>query len=69
MLLRSIVSSISSPCYSLAKHILKLLSGEGMSYIKNSQHSAERVKHIRLQPDDTLVSFDVVSLFTMQRAY
>lgn len=67
MPLRPIVSSINSPCYNLAKHltdILTPLSGNGSSYIKNSQHFVERAKRIQIQPDDLLVSFDVVSLFT-----
>ena len=67
MPLRPIVSSINSPCYNLAKHrtdILAPLSGEGTSYIKNSQQFVERAREITIQPGDLFVSFDVVSLFT-----
>jgi hypothetical protein len=66
--LRPIVSSIGSPCYALAGFLHKILSplvGQSRSFVKNSGHFIELLKPIKLHPFDTLVSFDVVSLFTM----
>jgi hypothetical protein len=65
--LRPIVSSIGSPCYALAGFLHKILSplaGKSESFVKNSAHFVQLLKSVNLQPPDTLVSFDVVSLFT-----
>ena len=64
--LRPIVSAIGSPTYLLAKMlagILTPLAGSTNSFVKNSPEFAQ-VRNIDLQQDETLVSFDVVSLFT-----
>jgi hypothetical protein len=65
--LRPIVSSIGSPCYALAGIIHKILStlaGKSESFVKNSGHFIKLLKCVNLQALDTLVSFDIVSLFT-----
>ena len=64
---RPIVSSIGSPCHSLAKFLLKILnplSGNTDSYIKNTPHFLEKLKESNINTNHLMVSFDVVSLFT-----
>jgi hypothetical protein len=61
------VSSIGSPYYALAGFLHKILNplaGSTDSFDKNSGHFIEVLKYINLQEQDTLASFDVVSLFT-----
>ncbi|XP_041989067.1 uncharacterized protein LOC121740442 [Aricia agestis] len=65
--LRPIVSQIDSPTYNLAKHVagvLRPLVGKTPSFVKDSVHFRDIVKSMRLEPGDTMVSFDVESLFT-----
>ncbi|MGR8252493.1 reverse transcriptase domain-containing protein, partial [Escherichia coli] len=65
--LRPIVSQINAPTYRLAKHLSSLLQplvGKTTSFVKDSRHFVEILKDLQLQPDELLVSFDVVSLFT-----
>ena len=65
--LRSIVSTINSPTYKLAKYLanyLKDFTGHTSSHILNSGHFIQRISDLRLDPQDLLVSFDVTSLFT-----
>ena len=65
--LRPIVACINSPCYNLSKYVTKLISplaGKSDSYVKNSEHFISMIKDLNLGPDETLVSFDVSSLFT-----
>jgi hypothetical protein len=40
------------------------LSGKSESIVKNSGHFVQLLKSVNLQSSDTLVSFEVVSLFT-----
>jgi hypothetical protein len=65
--LRPIVSSIGSPCYALSGFLHKILSpiaGKSESFVRNSDHFIQLLKYVNLQNTDTLVSFDVISLFT-----
>ncbi len=65
--LRPIVSAIGSPTYKLAKYLTPVLGklvGKSECYIKNSVHFVERIRSLKLDPSNLLVSFDVVSLFT-----
>ena len=65
--LRPIVCTIGSPTYALAKELARVLSpltGQSPSYIKNSAHFVERIKTLKIDESDLLVSFDVQSLFT-----
>jgi hypothetical protein len=61
------VSSTGSPCYVLASFLCKILSplgGNQESFFKYSGHFVQLLKSVNLQSLDTLVSFDVVRLFT-----
>jgi hypothetical protein len=65
--LRPIVNTIGSPTYELAKHVAKILSplvGHTDSFIKDSNDFIKIIKNEKIRPQDTLISFDVVSLFT-----
>jgi hypothetical protein len=61
------MSSIDSPCYALAGFLHKILSplpGKSEPFVKNSGYFIQLLKLVNLQSPDTLVSFNVVSLFT-----
>ena len=65
--LRPIVSLPRSPTYELSKHLASILQ----SLVKTSTHSVsnavtflQQIKDLKIEPDETMVSFDVVSLFT-----
>ena len=65
--LRPIVSFISSPTYSLSKHLVSILSplvGNSERHVRNSTNFAKFITTQTLEEDEVLVSFDVVSLFT-----
>lgn len=65
--LRSIVNTISGPTYLLAKFLafkLKPLVSRTESFVKDSPSFINELKGIKLDPEDILVSFDVVSLYT-----
>jgi hypothetical protein len=61
------VSSVGFPCYALAGFLHRIigpLAGKSESFVKNSGHFVQLLKAVNLQSQDTLVSFDFVSLFT-----
>jgi hypothetical protein len=61
------VSSIGSLCSSLVRFLLKILSplaGKSESFVKDSGQIVQLLKAVNLQPLDTLVSFDALSVFT-----
>ena len=65
--LRPIVSLPGSPTYELSKYLGSILQ----PLIKTSTHSVsnavtflQHIKNLKIEPDETIVSFDVVSLFT-----
>lgn len=64
---RPIVSACAAPGFKLAKLFTSILSKvffeEGF-HIKDSMSLVERLKGIRLTPTDTMISCDVVSMFT-----
>ncbi|XP_038148866.1 uncharacterized protein LOC119788543, partial [Cyprinodon tularosa] len=65
--LRPIVSSINSVTYNIAKQLTNILAplvGNTPHHIENSKDFANKAKHLRMAPGETLVSFDVTSLFT-----
>ena len=65
--LRPIVSFVSSPTYHLSKFLANLLqpvTGKTSSHVKNSRKFVDFIKSLTLTSDETMVSFDVVSLFT-----
>lgn len=64
--LRPICSSINSPSYGLCKYLCEILK----NITKNSQYNVKdaiefksKIKNINIEDDETLISFDVVSLF------
>jgi hypothetical protein len=62
-----VVNCIGSPTYLLAQHIIRdvgLLVGLSEHHIKISASFIQKLRAIGLQITNTLVSFDVVSLFT-----
>ena len=65
--LRPIVATRGGPTYDTARHLAKILKplvGNTIHHVKNSEQFANLLKDITLRPDDIMVSFDVVSLFT-----
>ena len=65
--LRPIVSTVGSVTYDVAKHVTSLLSplvGETQHHVKDSDAFVEFVRDLHLADDETMVSFDVTSLFT-----
>jgi hypothetical protein len=66
--LRPIVSTIGAPTYRLAQYLAERLGeyvGNSPRHVKNSMEFINTIKSLRAGPEDILVSFDVVSLFTM----
>ena len=64
---RPIVSSIGSVCYNLARFIsdlLSLLVGKSPHHIQNSQDFVTRIKDLKLDDNEILISYDVTALFT-----
>nr|VZH96346.1 unnamed protein product [Spirometra erinaceieuropaei] len=67
VLLRSIVSPLGTATYSLTKWMfgrLKFLAEGSPTRVASAHQVLERIKHLELEPDESMVSFDVVSLFT-----
>ena len=65
--LRPIVSNRGSITYGVAKelsHIIKPLVGQSPHHLKNTQHFIQQIQGKRLQPGDSITSFDVKALFT-----
>ena len=65
--IRPIVSSINSVTYNISKYLASILGtmvGNTPHHIQNSQDFAKKVCHLKLQPEETMVSHDVISLFT-----
>ncbi|BHF61975.1 hypothetical protein SprV_0100495500 [Sparganum proliferum] len=65
--LRIIVPLIGSPTYNLAKWLYKHLKhlANGSQYsIKNSQAFLQKIQGLEVSPDDCIISFDVVALFS-----
>ncbi|XP_070835613.1 uncharacterized protein [Chaetodon trifascialis] len=65
--LRPIVSSINSVTYNIAKFVANILAplvGNAPHHIQNSMDFVNKVRDLKLDPSETMVSFDVTSLFT-----
>jgi hypothetical protein len=65
--LRPIVNTIGSPTYELDKHVAKILDpllGHTNSFIKDQNKFIRIINNEMVKPEDILISFDVVSLFT-----
>ena len=65
--LRPIVPSIGSATYKVAKYLARVIGplvGHTVHHVKDSRHFAESMKAERLQEDESMISFNVKSLFT-----
>ena len=65
--MRPIVSFIGSPTYQLSKylcHILSPLVGNTTHHLRNTEDWTKLASTLKLTPQEEMVSFDVVSLFT-----
>ena len=65
--MRPIVSFVGSSTYELSRYLCSILApitGNNGYSIKNTSEWIGRAKSLKLQKDEELVSFDVVSLFT-----
>ena len=65
--LRPIISSIGSVTYELARFVSGIISpliGTTEHHITNTQDFVKKIRGLRLEPDESLVSFDVSALFT-----
>ena len=60
------MSATGSPTYELSKYLANILSPlQNNKYtVKNSVSFVEKIRTMSVDPDEILVSFDVVSLFT-----
>ena len=66
-LLHPIVSACGTSTYNLAKYLIKILKvyvGHTSSFVKDSKDLINKLKSIKLQDNEELVSFDVSALFT-----
>ena len=62
-----IVSSIGSVTYNIAKYLARVLGplvGHSKHHVLNSKDFAQKVQGQKLDPGDTITSFDVTALFT-----
>jgi hypothetical protein len=65
--LKAIVNTFGSPTYKLAKLLAskpKILVQKTNSFVKDSIGQIREIKYIKVEEDDIVFSFDVVSLFT-----
>ena len=65
--LQPIVSACGMSTYNLVKYltkILKVYTRHTSSFVKDSKDSMDKLKSIKLQDNEELVSFDVSALFT-----
>ncbi|XP_072022412.1 uncharacterized protein [Amphiura filiformis] len=65
--LRPIISSIGSATYELARFVSGIISpliGNTEHHITNTQSFVEDIRDLKLESDESLVSFDVSALFT-----
>ena len=65
--LRPTVLFVESPTYNLSKEIARILShlvGRSERHVKNSYDFVEFLNTIKVDDNESMVSFDVVSLFT-----
>ena len=58
---------VASPTYNLVKYLAEILKpfvGKSEHYVVNSKKFITKIEQTKLDEDEILVSFDVVSLFT-----
>ena len=67
VLLRPIVSFVNAPSYRLSGFLARIIGrlvGKTDKTVQNSGEFVQSIREVRIQDDETMVSFDVVSLFT-----
>ncbi|XP_044151431.1 uncharacterized protein LOC122939429 [Bufo gargarizans] len=62
--LRPIVSRINSVTYNVAKYLARILVENTQHHIQNSQDFTTKIQNLVLGTEETMVSYDVTSLFT-----
>ena len=63
--IRPVVSCTGMPLYKLSKFVASILSKYTSSdHCKNSTEFSEYIKHVRIEEDEFMFSFDVTSLYT-----
>jgi hypothetical protein len=64
--MKSVISTTGAPTYRLAKHLgsLKGHLSNSQHHMRNSEDFIHTLSTLQVQPNDILVSFDVISLFT-----
>ncbi|XP_035661757.1 uncharacterized protein LOC118406009 [Branchiostoma floridae] len=65
--LRPIVSSVGSVTYELSRFLVDIIGplvGKSEHHIKNSADFVNKIKDIRVEEDEIIISYDVCSLFT-----
>ena len=65
--LRPIISTRGSATYETAKElakILKSLVGRSPHHVQNNKDFLDSIKHIKIKPDECIMSYDVSALFT-----
>ena len=65
--LRPIVSSTGTVGYNTAKELAKILKplvGLSTHHLQNTKDFIQQLKDVKLQPDESIISFDVKALFT-----
>ena len=65
--LRPIVSSTGTVSYNTSKElarILKPLVGKSQHHLQNTKDFIQQIKDVKLQQDETIISYDVKALFT-----
>ena len=65
MKIRLTINNQSSPTHKIAhkKKILKNLERSGKSYIKNTEKFAKKIKNIKLEQEETIISFDISGMY------
>lgn len=64
--MREIVDSCGSITKTIDKHISQIIKkyvGSNQYHVKNSTHFVESIAHLKIQEDETLVSYDVAALY------
>ena len=68
MLMHPIISACGTATYNTAKFITKILQnycGKTSSFVKDSTDFIKKIKHLSINPEEPLVSFDASALFTV----
>ena len=64
--IRLIISTQNLPIYKIAKKIskeLRPLIRSGKSYIKDTEQFVDKIRNIKLEEDETMISFDMSGMY------